>query len=74
MASSPFQAKEKKRKTKEKNHKKEKNAKKGGSLPSSSRFALSPLTPAYALLFLPFRFKHFLLSIFFFSSKKKKKT
>jgi hypothetical protein len=64
-----FQAKEKKRKPIEKNI----NAKKRKSLPSSSRSAHSLLAFAFGILFLPFRFKHFLLGIFFFSSKRKEK-
>jgi hypothetical protein len=43
---------------------KRKNAEIGGKFPSRSYFAL---------LFLPFHFKHFLLSTFFFSSGRKEK-
>jgi hypothetical protein len=50
-----------------------KNVKKGGSLLLSSRSALSLLALASGFLFLPFRFKHFLLGILFFSSKRKKR-
>jgi hypothetical protein len=57
--------KEKKNKGK-KTIEKKNNAEKGGSLPSSF---LSFLAPTYALLFLPFHFKHFLLGIFLFSSR-----
>ncbi len=63
----------KQKKRKKKPQKRKKNAKKGGSLPSSFHFAFSLLTPAFALLFLPFRFKRFLLGIFFFSSKRRKR-
>jgi hypothetical protein len=74
LASSSSQTEEKKKNTKKKKTiKKKKNAEKGGSLPSSSHFALSLLAPAFGLLFLPFRFKHFLLGIFFFSSRRKGK-
>jgi len=48
-----------------------KNAKKGGSLLSSSCFAFSFFASIFGLMFLPFRFKRFFLGIFFFSSKKK---
>jgi len=69
LASSYFQAEEKK-----KNHKEEKNAEKGGSFPSNSRSTLSLLAPTSTLLF-----QTLSLSIFFFSSirkgkKEKKKT
>jgi len=67
LTSSSSQAEEKKKKAKKK------NAEKGRSLPSSFHFALSFLAPTFGLLFLPFRFKHFLLGIFFFSSRKKEK-
>jgi hypothetical protein len=50
-----------------------KNVEKGGSLPSSSCFALSLLAPVFNLMFLPFRFKHFFLGIFFISSKRKER-
>ncbi len=45
-----FSSRKKERKTKKKNIEKEKNAKKGRSLLSSSRFALSLLAPAFGLL------------------------
>jgi len=58
LAPSSFQAEEKK-----KNHKKEKkNAEKGKNFPLSSCFALSLCAPTFALLLLPFCFKHFLLA------------
>jgi hypothetical protein len=68
LASFSSQAKERR-----KNHRKNKNAKKGGSLPLSFRFALSLLILASDFLFMPFRFKRFFFDIFFFSSKRKKK-
>jgi hypothetical protein len=40
----------------------QKNQEKGGSLPSSSHFALSLWAPTFALLLLPFCFKCFLLT------------
>jgi hypothetical protein len=54
------------------------NAKKGGSFPSSSRFALSLLDPSFALPLLPFHFCPFVSNIFslhilFLKQKKKKK-
>jgi hypothetical protein len=59
---------------KRKNHKEEKNVEKGGSLPSSFHSAFSLLAFVFGLLlFLPFRFKRFLLAIFFFSSRRKKR-
>ncbi len=68
LASSSFQAKKRKNKEK-KTIEKKINAKKGRSFPLSSRFALSLLALAFALLF-----QTFSLGIFFFSSKRKKKT
>jgi len=62
-----------KKKKKKKNHKEKKNAKKGGSLPSNSYSALSFLASTFGLLFLLFRFKRFLLGIFFFSSRRKER-
>jgi len=49
------------------------NQKKGGSLPSSSRFAFSLLVLASAFLFLHFRFMCFLLASFSFQVVRKKK-
>jgi flagellar biosynthesis protein FlhB len=64
LTSSSSQREEKKKNTKkEKTIEKRKNAEKGGSLPSSSCFALSFLALASALLLLPFRFKCFLLTL-----------
>ncbi len=68
-----FSSKRKEKKKQKKYQREEKNAKKGGNLPSSSRFAFSLLALASSLLFLPFRFKHFLLGIFFFSSRRKER-
>jgi hypothetical protein len=52
-----------------------KNAKKEGSLPSKFHSAHSLLAHAFGFLFLPFRFKRFLLGIFFISNiRKKRKT
>jgi hypothetical protein len=63
-----------KEKEKEKETKgRKKNAKKGGSLPSSSHSALSLVAPTCGLLFLPFRFKHFLFGIFFLRRRKERK-
>jgi hypothetical protein len=50
-----------------------KYAKMGGSLPSSFHSVLSFLALVFALLLLPFHFKHFLLTFFFPSNKRKKK-
>ncbi len=61
------------KKTKHKKKTNKKNQQKGGSLPSSSRFALSLLAPAFALSLLHFHFKCS-LGIFFFSNKRKKNT
>jgi len=57
LAYSSSQAKETKRK-----HREKKNVKKGRSFPSSSFYALSLLASAFALLLLPFYFKHLLLT------------
>ncbi len=70
LASSCFQAGKKNKEKKPQRRKK--NVEKGGSLPSRSHLALSLLVPTSSLLFLPFRFKRFLLGIFFYSSKRKK--
>jgi len=61
------------KKQRKKNHNKEKNVEKGRSLPLKFQSTLSLLAPVSGLLFLPFCFKRFLLSIFFFSSEKKRK-
>jgi hypothetical protein len=60
---------------KDKTHKKttKRKQEKGRNLPSSSRFALSLLAFAFALLLLHFCFKCFFLA-FFFSSRRKKNT
>jgi len=50
-----------------------KNAKKRGNLFSNFHFTFSLLTFAFSILFLPIRFKHFLLGIFFFSSRRKER-
>jgi hypothetical protein len=55
LASSYFQAEEKK-------HKEKKKCRKGGNLPSSSHFSLSLLAPTSALPLLHIRFKCFLLT------------
>jgi hypothetical protein len=73
LASSSSQTKEKEKKQRKKIIEKKKNAEKGGSLPSNSRSTLSLLAPISSLLFFTFRFKHFLLGIFFFSNKRKEK-
>jgi hypothetical protein len=73
LASSSSQVEENKRKTRKKNRREKKNAKNEGSFPSNSRSALSFLAPTSALLFLPFRFKCFLLGILFSSSRRKEK-
>jgi hypothetical protein len=65
LASSSSQVEEKKK------HTKKTYAEKGGSLPSSSRSTLSFLALAFALLLLPFHFKHFLLTSFSFQTKEK---
>jgi hypothetical protein len=55
-----------------KNHREKKNMqKKGGSLPSSSCFALSLLALVSAFSLLHFYFKRFLLVSFFSQGKKK---
>ncbi len=69
LASFYSQVEEKKKKTIEK----KKNAEKGGSLPSRSRSTTSLLAPTSGLMFLPLRFKRFLLGIFFFLSRRKKR-
>jgi hypothetical protein len=72
LASSFFQAKDKKNKEK-KTHKEKKNVEKGGSFASSSHYALSLLAPASAFSLLPFCFKRFLLASSYFQTKEKKK-
>jgi hypothetical protein len=64
LAFSSFQTKKKKKHThkEKKTIEKKKNVEKGGSLPLSSHSALSFLAFASAFLFLPFHFKHFLLT------------
>jgi len=57
-----------------KNRKEQKNAEKGGSLPSSSRFAFSFLAPVFAFLLLPFPFKRFLLAFSSSQTEGKKNT
>jgi hypothetical protein len=57
---------------KEKKTKKKKNAEKGRSFPLSSHSTLSLLAPTFALLLLPFCFKHFLLASFSSQVKEKK--
>jgi hypothetical protein len=53
--------------------KKKKYAEKGESSPSSSRFTLSLLAPAYAFPLLHFRFKRFLLASSSSQAKEEKK-
>jgi hypothetical protein len=67
MASSSFQAKEKK------HHREEKHVEKGRSFPLSSHFAISLLALASTLSFQPFCFKHCLLASSSFQVKKAKK-
>jgi flagellar biosynthesis protein FlhB len=74
LASFSSQGEEKKINTKKKKTiKKKKNAKKGGSLPSSSRSALSVFALVFALLLLPFHFKHFFLASSSFQTEGKKR-
>jgi hypothetical protein len=61
------------KKRKRKTIEKKKNAENGGSLPSSSCSTISLLAPTSGLMFLPLRFKRFLLGIFFFLSRRKKR-
>jgi uncharacterized protein YqhQ len=69
LAPSSFQAEEKK-----KNHKKgKKNTEKGKNFPLSSCSALSLCAPTFALLLLPFYFKHFLLASFSSQVEERKK-
>jgi len=61
-------------KEKKKNYRKEKNAKKRGSFPSSSCYALSFFTPTSAFSLLPFCFKRFLQASSSSQAEEKKKT
>jgi hypothetical protein len=70
LVSSSFQAKGGKKK---KPYKRKKNAKKGKSFLSSFCSTLSLLPLAFALLLLPFYFRHFFLTFSFSQAKEKNK-
>jgi hypothetical protein len=54
------------RRKEKKNHREEKNAKKRGSFPLSSHYALSLLVPTCTLSLLPFYYKRFLIAYFYY--------